>query len=120
MPHSTPAQVVDKASPYYGLYQGSLSVTNLSATAIQGHLEIVLAGFYATSPGVNLSDAFLNVSGILRPLSLLTDSLGDPVISIPASLVGSLVQNATLSLTVYFGNLNAIKIAYTTRLYKVS
>jgi len=120
MPHSTPAQVVNKASPYNGLYQGSLSVTNLSATAIQGNLEFVLAGFSTTSPDVKLSDAFLNVGGTLKPLSLSTDSVGDPVISIPASLVGSLAQNATLSLTVYFGNPNAIKIVYQTRLYKVS
>lgn len=120
MPHSVAAQVANKTSPYYGLYQGSLSVTNLSATALQGHLEIALAGFSTTSPGVTLKDAFLNVGGILKPLSLLTDGVGDPVISIPASLVGSLPQNGTLSLTVYFGNPGTIKIVYQTKLYRGS
>lgn len=120
MPHSTPAKVVNNASPFNGLYQGSLGVTNLSATVLQGNLQIVLPGFAATSPGVTLSNAFINVGGTLKPLSLSTDSVGDPVISIPASLVGSLAQNGTLSLTVYFTNPNAIKIVYATKLYKVS
>lgn len=120
MPHSTPIQVVNPSSPYNGLYQGSLSFTNLSATALQGALQIVMPNFSATAPGVTLNNAFLNVGGTLKPLSLTTDSLGDPVISIPASLVGSLAQNSSLSLTVYFKNPSAIKIVYQTKLYKTS
>jgi hypothetical protein len=75
-----PVHIVTASSPYYGLYQSTLTIINSGATAIQGSLEIALTGLAIHSRGVQLQDATVNVGSTTETLSITTDSAGDPVV----------------------------------------
>jgi hypothetical protein len=93
---------------------GILTITNTSATTIDGGFDVVLAGL---TPGVTLKAAVIVVGTTVYNLSVSRDAAGDPIIHIPPAILAALPPGQSFSLLLVFGNPSKAPIDYTSEVF---
>jgi alpha-amylase len=101
-------------NPTSGLFENQLTLTNTSGAAINGTLLILLSGL---SSGVTLANASVTVGGVTYTLAVTTTLAGDPVLTIPQSVLAGLAQGQTLSVALRYLDPLADPINYTALLF---
>ena len=96
-------------NPTSGLFENQLTLTNTSGGGISGTLLILLSGL---SPDVTLADASVTVGGVTYTLAVTTTLAGDPMLTIPQSVLAGLAQGQTLSVALRFSDPLADPINY--------
>ena len=69
------------------------------------------------SPGISLADASATVGGVTYTLAVTTTLAGDPVLTIPQSVLAGLAQGQTLSVALRFRDQLEDPINYTPLLF---
>jgi hypothetical protein len=82
-----------------GFFEGQLTLTNSSSGSINGTLLILLSGL---SSGVTLAGASVVVNGVTYNLAASATLAGDPVLTIPQSVVSSLDPGSMVSVALRF------------------
>ncbi len=86
-------------NPASNLFEGQLTVTNTSSAGIDGTLLILLSGL---TSGVTLQDASVTVGGVTYSVAVTTTLAGDPILTIPRSVLASLAPGQVLTVTLRF------------------
>jgi uncharacterized repeat protein (TIGR01451 family) len=102
---------------YHGDYRSTLTIKNTSGSAINGSLEILLAGLATNSPNVTLQYATVTVGGTLYNLAITLDSAGDPYVYIPKSIVSSLSAGSSLSIMLWYFEKTPSVVTYVPELF---
>jgi hypothetical protein len=96
------------------VFEGQLTVTNTGAAGLNGTLLILLSGL---TPDVSLAGATLTVGTTTYTLAITTTDAGDPVITIPQSVLASLAVGQSLTMTLRFRDPLLDPINYTPLLF---
>jgi hypothetical protein len=114
---TAPIHILGKGRKYSGLYQSTLTITNIGNSAIIGGLEIALTGLTVLSPGVHLQYASVKFGGTVHNLGIAADGAKDPALFVPSTVLASLPKGGELSFTLYFSDPSASLIAYVPKAY---
>jgi glycosidase len=101
-------------NPASNLFEGQLTVTNTSGAGIDGTLLILLSGL---TSGVTLQDASVTVGGVTYSLPVTTTLAGDPILTIPQSVLATLAPGQVLTVALRFQDPLLSSITYMPSLF---